>query len=95
MKIFQSTTLAELDYTRDWSGWLQEGESIATSTWTVPSPLTEPSVSTKTSTTATVWIGTAAAEPGEKYLIGNSVVTSAGRKSGKRTFVLEILEPMG
>jgi uncharacterized phage protein (predicted DNA packaging) len=64
-----------LDYQIDWSNELGS-DTISTSTWTVPSGLTQDS-DTKTDTTATIWLsgGTAGAE----YTLLNTIVTSGGR----------------
>lgn len=81
---------AELDYARDWSAWLADGETISSSTWTIPTGLlpgtggqiTEP-------TKATVWIkgGTV----GQEYAVANRITTSAGRVD-ERTFVIRITQ---
>ncbi len=64
-----------LDYEIDWTARLA-GDTIASSTWTVPSGLTGSS-QTHTDTTATTWLAEGTA--GESYSILNRVVTSGGR----------------
>ena len=83
---------AKLDYIVDWASWLGT-DTISTSSWTVPPGITEmsgsPGPSTKTDTTATIWLegGTA----GTDYDIINSIVTAAGRKDD-RTFRITVKE---
>ena len=67
---------AVLDYGFDWLDWLANGETISTSTWTIPTGLTEDS-ETETSTTTKVWLSGGTA--GIDYTITNKIVTSAGR----------------
>lgn len=73
------------DYTLNWAGSapgprLVDGETISTSTWTVPAGITQPvgSPATNTTTTTTIWLtgGTA----GVHYKVTNHVVTSQGRE---------------
>ena len=93
---------AVLDYKRDWNrrppatpngnpgvpgtGWLAEGETIATSTWTVPDGLTKDSES-HDDTTATVWLS--GGTLGANYIITNHITTSQGR-SDERSLPIEI-----
>lgn len=69
---------AILDYGQDWSQWLEDGETITTSTWTVPAGLTKVGSDTHDATTTTVWLsgGTVA---DDRYTLTNHVVTSASR----------------
>lgn len=46
---------AELDYQLDWSGWLADGEAIASATWTVTGGLAVVA-EFFTATTTTVWL---------------------------------------
>ena len=80
----------KMDYIVDWAAWLN-GDTISTSSWTVPSGITKSSdpAASKTDTTATVWLegGTVGAD----YDIINSIVTAAGRKDD-RTFRVSVVE---
>lgn len=67
---------AVLDYNVDWSDWLATGETISTSTWTVPAGLTK-TTDSATSAVATAWITSGTA--GVEYLVTNRIITSAGR----------------
>ena len=73
---FDKDPNATLDYTIDWSDWLATGDTISTSTWTVPAGITASS-DTETTTTSTVWLtgGTS----GRTYLVTNTIVTAGGR----------------
>jgi hypothetical protein len=65
------------DYEIDWSTWLA-GDTIATSTWTVPAPLTAPhGIDTHTDTTTTVWVG--GGTDGTVVRITNTITTAGGR----------------
>jgi hypothetical protein len=70
-----------LDYTIDWQidGYLETGETISTSTWTVASGITQFGSATATGTSATIWLegGT----HGQEYLATNQIVTSEGRRA--------------
>ena len=68
----------KLDYSVNWGAKvLGSGETIATSTWTVPVGLTS-SDESHTTTVATVWLtgGTA----GESYTVTNHITTNQGRE---------------
>lgn len=82
---------AVLDYKVDWAApaakggpFLQDGETIATSTWTVQAGITKGS-DTKDSTSATVWVSGGTADT--EYALTNTVTTSLGR-TDKRTITL-------
>lgn len=79
--------VAKLDYGWDWEDWLA-GDTIDTSTWTVPTTLVKESDS-KTNTTTTVWIS--GGTLGESYTVTNQIVTAAGRVD-QRSFVLKIVD---
>ena len=79
---------AVLDYGFDWSDWLQDGETISTSSWTVPTGLTE--VGDSNTTTATkVWVSGGTA--GDDYTITNHIVTSDSREDD-RSHTLKVQE---
>ena len=63
-----------LDYLINWTAAL-EGDTIAMSTWTLPSGLTT-SQNSFTASTTTVWIGGGS---GGTYDIVNTITTAAGR----------------
>ena len=46
---------AVLDYGFDWSNWLQDGESIVTAVWTIPTGITKDSQDESTTVTV-VWL---------------------------------------
>lgn len=71
---------AVLDYSWDWSQWLQPSETISTSTMTASPGLTINSNS-HTTTSTTVWVqgGTA----GQPYTVTNEITTSAGRTDNR------------
>ncbi len=80
----------KMDYVIDWAAWL-DGDTISTSTWSVPSGITKSSspAASNTTTTATIWLegGTA----GQDYDVINSIVTAAGREDD-RTFRVTLKE---
>jgi len=63
------------DFAIDWSEAL-EGDTIATSTWLLPSGVTESSA-TNTTTLATIFL--AGGTAGSSYVIVNQITTAAGR----------------
>lgn len=67
---------ATLDYTWDWSQYLQEGETISSSSIIVPSGLTLSS-SSSTTTKAVAWL--AGGTLNEVYKVVNRITTSLGR----------------
>lgn len=66
-----------LDYTIDWSVWLDDGDVITASTWAVPAGISAV-VDTNGTTYATVWLtgGTI----GTGYRVTNHITTSDGRE---------------
>lgn len=84
---FEKDPDAVLDYTRDWSTYLA-GDTIATSTWVVPTGLTVNS-STNDTTTATIWLagGTAFTS----YIVTNRITTAGGR-TDDRSFLMTVKE---
>ena len=82
---------AVVDFTRDWSAWLGT-DTIATSTWVVPTGLTigtGGTAPTNTTTTATVWLsgGTAFGT----YIVTNRISTTGGR-TDDRSFLIVVME---
>jgi hypothetical protein len=78
---------AVLDYAIDWSDWLGS-DTISTSTWTVPTGITEDSES-ETTTVATIWLSGGTA--GVKYDLVNEIVT-AGSRTANRTIRIDVRE---
>lgn len=66
---------AVLDYHINWGDWLA-GDSIATSSWIVPSGIVKDS-DTNTSTATTVWLS--GGSLGQAYALVNRIVTTGGR----------------
>lgn len=64
------------EYTVDWSTDLGGADTIASSSWTVPTGLANDSDS-HTSTTATIWVS--AATMGVNYVATNRITTAGGR----------------
>ena len=75
---------ATLDYTVDWSDWLDPNDTISASAWSVPSGLTQVSAS-YTTTSATIWLSGGTA--GSRYAVVNRISTAAGRTED-RSFVV-------
>jgi hypothetical protein len=78
---------AKLDYAVDWSTWLQAGETITASTWTVPAGIDQitpdPSFANGV---ATIWLG--GGTVGTRYDIVNHIVTSQGREDDRTLTIL-------
>jgi hypothetical protein len=80
---------AVLDYTFDYStNYLVSGDTILTSTWTLPSGITKDS-DTFTTTTTTIWLSGGTA--GTDYLLINRITTSGGR-TDERTFKIKCVQ---
>lgn len=81
---------AVLDYRIDWSSWLQDGETISTSTWTVAAGITEASpAASHDSTSATIWLS--GGTVGSNYALTNHITTSASRQDD-RTITVQVRE---
>lgn len=77
---------AVLDYGINWATWLN-GDTISTSTWTVPTGITQASES-ETTTVATIWLSGGTA--GEDYLVTNKITTNGGR-TDERTIRVSVV----
>lgn len=90
LQVLRKDPQAVLDYTIDWGsrGWLQGGDTIASSAWVVPSGITQDSA-THAATTATVWLsgGTVGAD----YTITNRITTVGGR-TDDRSLIIQVRE---
>lgn len=75
---------AVLEYTARWTEWLADsaGDTIVTSTWTVPAGITQNNAS-NTTTTATIWLS--GGTVGTTYRITNQI-TTAGARTAQRSF---------
>jgi hypothetical protein len=85
VKEFTKDPNAVLDYGFDWSDWLTTGETISTSTWIVPSGITQDSESESTELT-TIWLSGGTAR--ERYDVTNRIVSSAGRTDDRTLRIL-------
>lgn len=83
-QIFTKDPNAVLDYSIDWSSWLQTNETISTSTWTVQTGLTKDS-SSNTTTVATVWLSGGTA--GNTYTAMNRIVTNQNRTEDRTIYI--------
>jgi hypothetical protein len=80
---------AVLDFAVNWATWLAaDSDTISTSTWTVPTGITEDSES-ETTTVATIWLSGGTA--GVKYDLVNEIVTAGGR-TANRTIRIHVME---
>lgn len=92
-EIFTKTPEALLDFSFDWSQWLDTAstEVISTSSWTVPSGITQYGGATKTNTTTTVWLQ--GGSTGKSYVVKNIITTSDANSSSRtdsRTFKIKV-----
>lgn len=79
---------AVLDWVWDWNEWLEEIETISTSTFIASVGITMDSTS-NTTKTATVWLSGGTA--GQVYQVTNRIVTSAGR-TDDRSITIRVTE---
>lgn len=75
-----------LDFSIDWANRLVSGDTIATSSWDIPSGLTS-NLNTSTVSTTTVWLSGGVA--GTRYAVKNTIVTAGGR-THEQTVYLKI-----
>lgn len=75
-----------LDYKLNWVARLGT-DTILTSTWVVPTGLTQPNAASFTSNTTTVWLGSGIL--GTIYAVKNTI-TTAGLRTMDQTFNLSI-----
>jgi hypothetical protein len=86
---FEKDPNAVLDYVIDWGDeWLEAGDEISTSAWTIPTGITKDS-DTKTTTTTTIWLS--GGTDGVSYDIVNRIVTTGGR-TDDRTITIKVRE---
>lgn len=83
----------QLDYTVNWTSWLDAGDTITTSQWITPAGLTVgdgangmPAAS-NTTTHTTLWLGGGTA--GQLYEVVNRITTAGGRRKD-RTLRIEV-----
>lgn len=85
--IYTKDPSAVLDYTEDWSDWLQE-DRIDTPTVTVPEGLTL-NAANYTGSQVTLWLASGA--DGVDYMVNVHVLTTGGRQD-TRSFLVRVLE---
>jgi len=73
-----------IDYGVDWSTWLATGETIASSSWVVPSDLTSVSESNTTTETAIFLSGGIV---GTEYTVTNRITTTASRTEDRSMLI--------
>jgi hypothetical protein len=77
---------AVLDYSFNWSDWLSEiGDTIASSTWTIPDGITSVSQS-NTTTRATVILS--GGTSGTQYTIRNHITTAGGKQDDRSMIIM-------
>lgn len=76
IQTFRKDPDSVLDYGVDWSTWLASGETISTSTWTVPAGITKDSDS-KGDNSTLIWLSDGTA--GIVYTLANKITTSDSR----------------
>jgi hypothetical protein len=79
---------AVLDYGRDWSPWLETGDTITSSEWSVPAELTVVADG-HTGTITTVWLS--GGVRGIDYKITNKITTAQGR-TDERSMVIQVAD---
>jgi hypothetical protein len=76
---------AVLDYGVDWSNWLESGDTISSSTWTItPSSITTDSTE-NTTTQAKIWLS--GGTVGTTYTATNRIVTNEGRTQDQSIYI--------
>ena len=85
--IFTKDPAGVLDYTFDWADWLAVGDTIQTSTWSVPTGITQVTTALA-GAKASIWLSGGTA--GTTYRVTNHIVTTGGR-TDERSFTIIML----
>lgn len=72
---------ALLDYSVDWTLWMDDGDTITSSTWTITPTGPALSASSHDTTTTTIWVDDGTV--GVTYELTNHIVTSEGREDDR------------
>lgn len=75
MSIYLKDPGEKLNYTENWADYLG-AQTISSSSWSVPTGITQDSVS-NTSSAATIWL--TGGTHGQEYVITNQITTSGGQ----------------
>ena len=85
---FTKSNLATLDYGVAWTNWLESGEIITASTWTIaPSGLTVVNDDEFDDDKTYIWLSGGALD--ETYYVTNKITTNQGREDA-RTLVIVV-----
>jgi hypothetical protein len=78
--VYTADPTSVLDYSKDWKSFLKDGETLVSSTWTIPEGIEEPPGKPQSITgdITTVWLTGGTNET--LYVVTNHVVTSDGRE---------------
>jgi hypothetical protein len=74
-----------IDYTVRWSSWLPSGDTISSSSWTVPAGLVKVSEA-NTTTDAVIFL--ASGTIGQIYEVTNRIITAGGRQNDQTISIL-------
>ena len=85
---FNKDDTANKKYTWDWSSWLAVGETIVSSSATVPAGLSEGDFSFD-DTTASQWLS--GGVPTEVYIVAVEITTSDGR-TDERSIIITVIK---
>jgi len=81
------------DFTLDWSAWLESGESISTSGWTVYPAGADLIVDSDTKTSSTATVTVSGGTHGRLYSLVNTITTSVAGRKDERTIYVRAWEP--
>jgi hypothetical protein len=87
MSVFYKDSDAVLDYTIDWSEWL-DTDLITDSVWTVPTGITVDSED-QAGTSTVIWLS--GGTTGRSYALTNRITTAAGRIQD-RTILIKVTQ---
>lgn len=85
MSLFVKSPTAVLDFGFDWTDWLDSGETIEASSWSVPSGLTNAGETFSTTQTK-IWLSGGTA--GTEYTVTNTIETTESATEEVRSFIL-------
>ena len=92
MAIYLKDPSSSVDYSIDWAAWLEEPETIASTTWSInPSGILAPTLGTEGASDTTRSIFVSGGTVGQRYRLTCRIQTDAGR-TVDRSLTIRIAE---
>ena len=92
MAIYPKDPASNVDFSIDWSAWLQDGETIASALWSVDPPSdSSVSLGVQTAGQTVTSVFAAGGRPGHRYRLTCQALSSENR-TAERSIILRIME---